>query len=65
MFAAAPCRVVIALAFALLSPPVVAKPPQFEPGEIVEAVAVLEGGEVALADGRHVAPLGIVMPRGQ
>jgi endonuclease YncB( thermonuclease family) len=64
MFAVAPFRAVVLLALALLPLPVAAKVPDFEKGEIVEAVAVLEGGEVALADGRHVAPLGIVLPRG-
>ncbi len=60
----AACRAVI-LAIALISPPAAAKAPQFEAGEIVEASAVLDGGELALADGRHVAPLGILLPRGR
>jgi micrococcal nuclease len=65
MSAAAPSRAVILLAIALISPPAAAKAPQFEPGEIVAATAVLDGGELALADGRHVAPLGILLPRGR
>src|SRR5690242_9643208 len=65
MCAAAPCRAVILLAIALISPPAAAKAPQFDPGESVAANAVFDGGEVALADGRHVAPLGILLPRGR
>ena len=63
MSAAAPCRALFLLVIVLLSLPAAAKVPRFETGEIVEAVAVLEGGEIVLADGRHVAPLGIVLPR--
>jgi micrococcal nuclease len=65
MFAAAHSRATLSLALSLLSLPVAAKVPHFETGEIVEAVTVLEGGEIALADGRHVAPLGIILPRGR
>jgi endonuclease YncB( thermonuclease family) len=65
MFAAAPCRAVILLAIALMSPPAAAKAPVFEGSETVETTAVLDGGELALADGRHVAPLGILLPRGR
>jgi endonuclease YncB( thermonuclease family) len=65
MSAAAPFRAVILLAIALLSPPAAAKAPPFDVGETVAATAVLDGGEVALEDGRHVAPLGILLPRGR
>ena len=64
MLAAAPCRATLWLAIALLSPPAAAKAPDFEAGEIVEVAAVLERGEIALADGRHVAPLGMLVPGG-
>ncbi len=64
MLAAAPCRAAILLAIALTSPAAAARAPQFDGSETVEATAVLDGGEVALADGRHVAPLGILLPRG-
>ena len=65
MAAVAFCRAVILLATALLSPPAAAKAPIFEEGETVAATAVLDGGEIALADGRHVVPLGILLPRGR
>ena len=65
MSAAAPCRAAILLVIALISAPAAAKAPQFEPGETVEATAVLDGGELALADGRHVVPLGLLVPRGR
>jgi micrococcal nuclease len=65
MSAAAPSRAVILLTIALIALPASAKPPQFEAGETVAVTAVLDGGEVALGDGRHVAPLGILLPRGR
>jgi nuclease-like protein len=65
MSAAALCRAVVVLAIVLLSPAAAARAPQFAAGETVEATAVLDGGEVALSDGRHVVPLGILLPRGR
>jgi endonuclease YncB( thermonuclease family) len=66
MSAAAPSRAILLLAIVLISAaPASARPPQFEAGETVAVTAVLDGGEVALGDGRHVAPLGILLPRGR
>jgi micrococcal nuclease len=65
MSAVAPCRAVILLAIALIPAPAAAKAPVFEGSETVAATAVLDGGELTLTDGRQVAPLGILLPRGR
>ena len=54
---------IMTLAAALSAPPTfAATSPAFEPGEIVTARAVVDGGEMVLSDGRHVRLVGLEAP---